>query len=276
MSQHSIYIHLPLSMYRKYREAVLAIPVGLELLVDHEVLVPEFRGEMKDIAAEIRERKIPCRFHAPFRNLYPAGHDPEAVDLARRRLQGALDLAPSFGVKQLVVHPAWDPRGDILDREAWLDRATAFWTSMLPSLEAAGASFVLENIFDLDPSLLVDLLARLPEDRFGFLFDTGHFHAFSEAGLNDWLSALGPRLQSIHIHDNGGQYDEHLALGQGSFPWGDLFELVGAQNRPLEWTLENRSVEDVIASLRFLGQSSGIAEFRHLAEIARPQAQKRP
>ncbi len=272
MEEHRIYIHLPLSMYAKYRDAVLAMPVGLELLVDHEVLVPEFRGEMKDIAAEIRERKIPCRFHAPFRNLYPAGHDPEAVDLARRRLLSTLALAPKFGAKHLVVHPAWDPRGDILDREAWLDRAEAFWSSMIPSLEAADAAFVLENIFDLDPSLLVDLLARLSPERFGFLFDTGHFNAFSEVRLDDWLSALEPRLQSIHIHDNAGQHDEHLALGQGSFPWGDLFEWVGGQNRPLEWTLENRSVEDVIASLRFLGQSSGISEFRPLAELALPQA----
>ncbi len=269
---NKIFIHLPLSMYAKYREAVLAIPVGIELLVDHEVLAPEFRAELEDIAAELSERKIPCRFHAPFRNLYPAGHDPEAVDLVRRRLQSTLDLAPLFGVKHLVVHPAWDPRGDVLDREAWLDRAEAFWNSMVPSLEAAEAVFLLENIFDLDPSLLVDLLARLAPERFGFLFDTGHFNAFSEVGLGDWMNALAPRLQSIHIHDNAGQYDEHLALGRGSFPWGDLFEWVGVQNRPLEWTLENRSVEDVIASLRFLGQSSGIDEFRPLAELALPQA----
>ncbi len=272
MGKHEIFIHLPLSMYRKYREAVLAMPVGLELLVDHEVLAPEFAGELDEVAAEVAEAKIPCRFHAPFRDLHPAGHDPEAVDLARRRLTAALELAPRFGVKHLVAHPGWDPRGDVLDREEWMDRSELFWNSLAPAQDAAGARFVLENIFDLDPSMLVDLLARLPEERFGCLFDTGHFNAYSEARLEDWISALGPRLQSIHIHDNGGLHDEHLALSRGTFPWGDLFEAVGALNRPLEWTLENRSVEDVLASLRFLGLSSGLEEFAPLADLSFPGA----
>jgi len=264
MKKHQLFVHLPLSLYRKYREAVLAMPTGLELLVDHESLAPGFRGEAEAIAAELREAKILCRFHAPFRDLHPAGHDPEAVDLARRRFEGALELAPLFGVSTLVVHPAWDPQGDALDRSDWLDRAEAFWTALVPSLETAGARFALENIFDRDPSLLGALLERLNPDRFVWLFDTGHFNAYSQASLEEWLKTLGPRLHSLHIHDNAGQDDEHLALGAGNFLWDDLFALARLEG-PLEWTIENRSIEDVLAGLRFLAERSGLEDFAHLA-----------
>jgi sugar phosphate isomerase/epimerase len=267
MSEHRIHVHLPLSMYGKYREAVLEMPAGLELLVDHEALVPEYRSELGDIAAELREAKIACRFHAPFRDLHPAGHDPEAVALARRRLEAALELAPAFGVKRMVVHPAWSPQGDALDREDWLARAELFFLSLVPSMKAADTCIDLENIFDHDPRLLVALLDRLEPDRFAWLLDAGHFNAYSRVPLSDWFSALGSRLSAIHIHDNGGEFDEHLALGRGNFSWPDLFSAVAALDRPLEWTIENRSIADVLASLGFLGSKSGIAEFAPLAEI---------
>jgi sugar phosphate isomerase/epimerase len=272
MAEHKVFVHLPLSLYGKYRRAVLAMPVGLELLVDHEALAPEFRSEREEIAAELRENRITCRFHAPFRDLHPAGHDPEAVGLARRRLEAAVELAPDFGVKSLVAHPSWDPRGDALDRAEWLDRAEAFWTGLQPVLDAAGARLGLENTFDPDPSLLRDLLARLEGAPFDFLFDTGHFNAYSNAPLTEWMEILGPRLTALHVHDNGGVLDEHLALGRGSFPWMDFFGQVRDLDRPLEWTIENLSIEDVVASLRFLGSTSGISEFGPLVEATSSQA----
>lgn len=264
MKKHQLYVHLPLSMYRKYRDAVLARPTGLELLVDHESLAPGFRPEVEAIAAELQEAKIPCRFHAPFRDLHPAGHDPEAVDLARRRFEGALELAPLFGVRTLVAHPAWDPQGDALDRAEWLERATVFWTSLMPALDAAGAKFALENTFDRDPSLLAELLERLDPDHFVWLFDAGHFNAYSTAPLSEWFTSLGPRLQSFHIHDNGGVDDEHLALGRGNVPWEEFFRLVAGLEGSFEWTIENRSIEDILAGLQFLAARSGLEDFAAL------------
>ena len=175
---------------------------------------------------------------------------------------------PDFGVNCLVAHPAWDPRGDALDRGPWLDRSEAFWTALLPSLEASGCRFALENVFDADPTLLAELLDRLPAGRFGFNFDTGHHAAFARCPVADWFSALGDRILSLHVHDNRGENDEHLPAGTGVFPWEDLFQEARALNRPLEWTVENRSLEDVLATARFLGERSGIEEFGFLAELA--------
>lgn len=261
-----LFASLPLVHYRRHAAALARLPVGLELLIDHEALAPDFAGERGAIAAILRAEGRPCRFHAPFRDLCPGGQDPEAVALARRRLEAALDLARAFGVTAMTAHPAWDPEGRATDeeREGWLARSLAFWSALGEHAAARGVRIDLENIFDRDPQALASLLAGLPAARFGWLLDLGHWHAFSHASLAEWLRVLGPRLTSLHVHDNAGRRDEHLALGAGSLPRRELFAALGALAWPQDWILENRSAEDIVASIRHLAAESGIAEFAAL------------
>ncbi len=263
---HRLFISVPLTQYRRYEAELPPPPLGLELLADHEALATEFRSEALAIASELKERDVPCRFHGPFRDLNPGGHDPEALDLARRRFESALELAPAFGVKRIVVHSAWDPDMYGLDSEAWLDRSTIFWSRLAAGATAAGVQFAIENVFDRDPCILVSLLERLPAKRFGALLDIGHWHAYSHSELGEWLTALGERLISLHLHDNGGRADEHLRLGSGSVPWQEVLTALRGLDLSLDWTLENRSVEDVHAGIRYLGRDSGIGEFAALAD----------
>jgi sugar phosphate isomerase/epimerase len=258
---HRLFISVPLTQYRRYEMDLPPVPLGLELLADHEALAPEFRADALAIGAELRERGVPCRFHGPFRDLNPGGHDPEALDLARRRFESALELAPAFGVERIVVHSAWDPDMYGLDSGAWLDRAAEFWSRLTAPAAAAGVQFAIENVFDRDPHILVGLLERLPSEHFGALLDIGHWHAYSHSGLGEWLTALGERLLSLHLHDNGGRADEHLRLGSGSVPWREALQAIRGLDLSLDWTLENRSVPDVHAGIHYLGRESGIDEF---------------
>ena len=67
------------------------------------------------------------------------------------------------------------------------------------------------------------LLDLFPEA--GVLLDTGHAH------VNGWdipavVKALGKRLVACHLHDNSGQGDEHLPIGQGSIDWRGYFKAI--------------------------------------------------
>lgn len=262
---HRLYVSVPLALYRRYERALPPLPVGLELVLDHEALAPAFAQEARAIGAELRAAGRPCRFHAPFRDLSPGGFDPAVLAVAGERQSAALALAPAFGADELVAHPGWDPRTYGEDVEGWLDRAAAFWGALAEPAAAAGTRYVLENIFDTGPEVLSALLARLPAERFGALFDVGHWHAYAQTALEPWLAALGDRLLSLHLHDNRGLMDEHLALGEGSVPWREFYGAVRSLERPLNWVLENRSVADVEVGMRHLGNHSGIAEFEGLA-----------
>jgi sugar phosphate isomerase/epimerase len=264
---HQLYASLPLTQFRRHEAALAGLPAGLEILIDHGALAPDFAAERTAIAAALHAQGRPCRFHAPFRDLAPGGQDPEAVDLVRRRLEAALDLAPAFGVTAMTAHPAWDPLGYGTDEEraGWLERSLAFWSALGERAAARGVRIDLENIFDRDPGALAALLAALPGERFAWLLDLGHWHAFSFAPLAEWLAVLGPRLASVHLHDNGGRTDDHRALGAGSLPRREAFSALRGLERPLDWIFENRSAADLAASIRHLALESGIAEFEGLA-----------
>jgi len=70
------------------------------------------------------------------------------------------------------------------------------------------------------------LFERLQNQGVRFCFDIGHQHAFSRSTLEDWLRALGSYLGQLHLHDNHGTADEHLPVGEGNFPFGDLFQFI--------------------------------------------------
>ena len=268
MDVHQFFVHVPATMLRQHLPVISKLPVGLEILVDHETLAPGFRPELERLAAELRALGRPVKFHAPFRDLAPGGHDPEAVALARRRLVAALELAPLFGASCVVAHTAWDPGSYELESTGWLDRSAAFWGGRAADAERCGVSIALENVFDRDPDILAELLGRLPAARFGANFDTGHWHAYSHAPLSAWFESLEGRILSLHVHDNQGQADEHLALGSGTFPWREFYALVRGLERPFEWTVENRNLADLLASASHLGRHSGIPEFAFLAALA--------
>ena len=42
MEQSRFFVHVPLVMLPEYRDVLQRLPVGLELLVDHESLAPDF------------------------------------------------------------------------------------------------------------------------------------------------------------------------------------------------------------------------------------------
>lgn len=51
----------------------------------------------------------------------------------------------------------------------------------------------------------------------GICLDVGHAHIVS--GIQEAISVLGPRVGSVHVHDNHMVRDEHLWPGEGTIDW---------------------------------------------------------
>ena len=73
------------------------------------------------------------------------------------------------------------------------------------------------------------------------------------APLEEWLDVLGPFIGQLHLHDNGGKKDDHLALGRGRIDFRPLFAFLKAERpRPPVVTMEVHRYDDIWASLEFL------------------------
>ena len=79
----------------------------------------------------------------------------------------------------------------------------------------------------------------------GMTFDFGHANTIGK--VNDFLPFV-PRVHHIHIHDNHGMSDEHLALGAGTINWDRVGKAISAHYSGVV-VIEGRSIEEAKTSL---------------------------
>ncbi len=72
---------------------------------------------------------------------------------------------------------------------------------------------------------MLRLMDAVNDSNFGAVFDTGHQHAQKEI-LPLSVEKLGKRIFYLHVSDNNGLTNEHLALGRGTIDWEGLFTVL--------------------------------------------------
>ncbi len=230
----------------------------LPLLIDQR-LQPEIAFKWPDLDrsfAEIGEwsRKLAdaglaVTVHAPFMDLNPGAIDPLIRDTTRRRFDRTLQLAGLFNARQVVFHPGffrWHYGGR---DELWIEASLRFWPELIAQAAAQQCRLALENIFEEYPDTLQTLLDEIDSPWLGHCFDIGHWHLFGKVTLEDWFKALGPHLHHLHLHDNHGDRDAHLAAGEGSADFAGLFRLLDRQELRPTATLEIHNQESLLRAI---------------------------
>ena len=191
-------------------------------------------------AAGARLRALGMRaasFHAPFADRIDiTALDPEARAAAVRELIIASEAAALMGVESLVLHPGPEREGRPPETE-FLERMRHAADSLNEVAERCctlGVHLVLENML---PHLLFGhindmmyLLGSIRTCDVGACLDTGH--AFLARELATVIHKLSGHLHMVHVNDNRGDRDDHLAPGEGQIDWPwVLQELRGHQFR---------------------------------------------
>jgi sugar phosphate isomerase/epimerase len=244
-------------LFDRYLPLVLEKGLNPEISFDAFTL-ERFRGDdYRRIADALGEAGRSVTFHAPFMDLRPGAVDPAIRRASVERIQQVFDLAPLFSPRSIVCHPSFDHRYYVSTEELWLENSIGTWTSFSRLALDLDTTVVLENVYERTPRPLERLLAACNSPRLRFCFDTGHCHAFSQAPLEDWMAAMSPYLFQLHLHDNQGAADEHLAVGSGTFPFSRLFHFLNDRGiRPI-LTLEAHSEKTLWESLANMGKLHG-------------------
>ena len=61
------------------------------------------------------------------------------------------------------------------------------------------------------------------------------------------MAQLRPYIVELHLHDNRGSFDDHIAVGDGTFDFEKLFFLL--KGRDLIYTIEGHTPGDVFKSI---------------------------
>lgn len=217
--------------------------------------------------------------HLPF---YPSV--PELLEQGRRwslihgsvaaraeALRGAADglrAAGLLGASGAVLHLGWQ-------RDAWDEAAHACAreavAALLPVAREAGVRLLLENIISAGTraAALRALLDEAdPRGEAGICLDLGHAHV--DGGVAAEIRAAGPRLAHLHVHDNDGREDAHLAPGRGTLPWKEARAALDALGYDGSGALELRDPSRGAqpADLLCAGFAAELAPFRAAWEAA--------
>ncbi|UCF10306.1 MAG: sugar phosphate isomerase/epimerase [Candidatus Bipolaricaulota bacterium] len=205
-------------------------------------------SNLVDATAEAIEGVTPLSVHGPFGDLCPGSFDPMVRDLARLRLERAHEVAVRLDAEHIVLHHGYVPHTS--PPSGWIPRSRDFWRALLDRVTAK-MRVHLENLLEIDPEMIAAVVDEVDRPNLDIALDIGHAHCRSRGSVLDWIEALGARIGYVHLHDNCGKEDEHLALGAGTIPLPEVCAALEERAPRALWALEV-AADDVEPSLGVL------------------------
>lgn len=185
------------------------------------------------LAKSIGLEFIQC--HLPF---VPQSNGVPDGDSFNKTVFSALDVAAGLGIKYAVMHPNTSSVPlDEYDRSAEYDKVMTFFEPFVEYANKVGVNMVIENMRSVQKQKPTHRYCASPDelceiaDAFGIgvCWDTGHANI---TGLcqSDALKYVGDRLKVLHLNDNFGDDDIHIAPFLGSIDWKDVMSGLRAIN----------------------------------------------
>jgi sugar phosphate isomerase/epimerase len=241
----TIHISIPYDILIQRQDEIIGMGVNPEISVDAATLDAYQEEDVRCLRDALKKAGLSSTMHAPFMDLAPGGVDNKIRRVTEERFDQVLHLAAMIRPKVVVFHPEYDAwrHEEIFD--LWCRGSVEMWTPIVKTAEKIGVTVALENVFEQGPEIIQKLLEKINSAYCGFCFDTGHSLAFSKQGWKRWMQILGNYVIEVHLHDNTGTSDEHLAPGDGRFDFTGFFHLLKERQISPLYTLEVHQEKDL-------------------------------
>ncbi|RKN73023.1 sugar phosphate isomerase/epimerase family protein [Paenibacillus ginsengarvi] len=197
----------------------------IELLLDGEPW-DEMEAAMDRVATFVQTTKAAYTVHPPAWDTNLTSENRAIRDASFEEYRKSIEFAGRIGATHVVIHPGFR-FSPAFDSETAAKRAEESVSRLCEIAAPLGVKLAIENVGYGGSSLFtqdeyVRFVERLDAAVAVYLVDTGHAH------INGWdipalLRQTAPRLGCVHLHDNHGEADEHLPIGEGTIEWGPVW-----------------------------------------------------
>jgi sugar phosphate isomerase/epimerase len=245
--------NVPYKMIRDNIQRIIALKIGIEIYFNNETIDDTSPQDVKAVNGILKDAGIACTVHAPFMDLSPGGVDRTVRAVTKDKLKKSVEMANILEARGIVCHGGYNKWYFDGHKQIWLDASLDTWQEIL---QGAGKDLpvMVENIFEEEPSTLIELFGHFKDKELYYCFDSGHFNLFSTVSLEEWLIPLREKIREMHLHDNHETSDEHLPIGEGTFPFRELKTFV-------------KGLGNVIYTSEIHGEARAIEGIKNLKEF---------
>ncbi len=202
------------------------LDLNLELCItDSSFLFGEFDVYYPLLQQYLSKKGSKVNMHLPFYGLQLGCKDPYIRKLSHRLIMQGLRRAADLGIRKAVMHVSFPPQIPIKGREHWLDQFCFNLEKILSYCRLQGITLLIENTYESSTTIFSDIFSRFPEEELAMCLDVGHVYCFSKSSIEEWWNSFREKIKIIHLSDNSADDDSHLALGDGSIDFPELFRL---------------------------------------------------
>jgi sugar phosphate isomerase/epimerase len=169
------------------------------------------------LAAMAPSYNLKYSVHAPICDNNIASLNERMREASVLDLLSLVESALSLGITTITVHPGIYSFVAPDMAEKSVIAAKKSLRSLDRIMAEYGIKVAVENMPNLDfmlgstPQELADLVEGT---ELGVCFDIGHANTVGD--IDGFIELLGDRFVNLHIHDNQGERDDHMVLGEGN------------------------------------------------------------
>jgi len=242
-------VHVPYQGIGEYLSFIKEQKINPEIYFSAESIDSLTPADLEILKAKLDYRHV-LTMHAPFMDLSPGAVDPQVRTVTFNRFNQVFEIADILQPKAIVFHSGYEKWKYAMRVDPWLKNSLRTWEFFAKKAADKNVRIAIENIFEDEPSNLLLLMEEMGSEHFGLCFDAGHFNLFSRIPLGEWLDRISQYIIELHLHDNSGRFDDHRAIGDGTFDFETLFSRM-KDKKPI-YTIEGHSKEDVVKSMEVL------------------------
>ncbi len=199
----------------------------------------------------LEEEGLKNVIHAPFSDINIASLNERIRRAALDILFETFEVAQNMGSLLVVIHPGHLSPASMKFPKAYEKIHRRSLEEIDRYSRKLGIRVALENMPTF-PILDGRTCSRIHELIDGtelyVTFDVGHLNTVTQ-NFGEFVELLEDRIIHVHLHDNDGIEDSHLALGRGNIPWEDVLKILP---RSASWSLELNSLSEAVESLNFI------------------------
>jgi len=172
--------------------------------------------------------------HSPMFSDYEWGRDGQPplnlVERDKKRrvesmdeIKRAIEAAEQMPFRYLVQHMGLE--GEEFDAHKF-ENGLSSLEHLHAFARPLGVKLLLENIPNeySTPEKVLEFIRTLHLPDIDVCFDVGH--ANIAGGIADAFYALKAHIRSTHLHDNEGDHDRHMFVGEGKIDWAEVMSLL--------------------------------------------------